>query len=49
MIHLEVSETQESTHTESRQKEIIKLKAEINEIERNPNNTKNQLNKEFAL
>lgn len=40
---------EESTHRKSRPKEIIKLKSEINEIETNPNKTKNQLNKEFVL
>jgi hypothetical protein len=42
MIHLKLLEKQEQTKQKnSRQREIIKMKAEINEIEIKKNHTKN--------
>jgi hypothetical protein len=51
MLHLKLLEKQEQAKPKtSRRREIIKIRAEINEIETNKQkNTKNQQNKQLVL
>jgi hypothetical protein len=49
MLHLKLLEKQEQAKPKSSRREIIKMRAEINEIETKRNHTKNQQNKKLVL
>jgi hypothetical protein len=50
MLHLKLLEKQEQAKPKTRRREIIKIRAKINEIETEKNNhTKNQPNKKLVL
>jgi hypothetical protein len=50
MLHLKLLEKQEQAkHKTNRRREIIKIRAQINEIETKKNHTKNQRNKKLIL
>jgi hypothetical protein len=50
MLHLTVPEKQEQAkHKSSRRREIIKIRAEISEIDKKKNIQKNQQNKKLVL
>jgi hypothetical protein len=50
MLHLKLLEKQEQANPKtSRRREIIKIRAEINEIETKQKHTKNQQNKKLVL
>jgi hypothetical protein len=50
MLHLKLLEKQEQAKPKSsRKREIIKIRAEINEIETNKKHTKNQRNKKLIV
>jgi hypothetical protein len=49
MLHLKLLEKQEQAKLKASRREIIKIRAEINEIETNKKHTKNQQNKKLAF